>query len=983
MASFFSDFALIWFLEELSKNELIMFKEFLKQEILQMGLTQVSWTNLKNASREELANFLLNHYEEKQAWDVTFKIFYKLNRKDLIRRSKSEIHGHPKLYQAHLKTKLTQDSSIVFNFSIQVLLKEEFTQDILSSFEDFFLSNTTEMKPPTVVIEGMARIGKTLILKKLMLAWSEGLLFQNKFSYIFYFCCRDVKQLQIASLADLISREWPSASAPVAEILCQPKKLLFIIDSLEVMEYDMSEEQESNLCDNCMEQQPVSILMSSLLRRKMLPESSLLICTTPETFERMEVMIEETNVKTITGFTENSIKLCFHSVFEDTNGVEEAFRLVRENEQLFTVCRVPMLCGMVAACLKTVIMEERDPVFVCRRITYLYTTHIFNVFTPPNVPYPSKKSQDQLKALCSLAAEGMWTDTFVFGEEALRRNGIMDSDIPKLLDIGMLGKIRESENSYIFLHPSVQEVCAAIFYLLKSHEDHPCEDVKCIETLITMFLKNVKTQWIFLGSFIFGLANEFEQVSLTIFFGYQLCSEIKRQLYQCLETIKDNSELQKQIDGMKLFYCLFEMENEAFLRQAMNCMEQIYFVAKDYSDIIVAAYCLKHCSTLKKLSFSTQTVLEEEQEHSNMEKLLTYWNQICSVFINSKNIQEFQMEKSSFSGPAFSVLYDHLNYSRCTIKILRANDMSFLPTKHLFFDLIKMHSLQYLNLSFTRHSRTDVSLLCDILTQAECNIEMLELEGCDLLSDDCEDFACVLMRSKTLKTLDLAYNNLDQGIYSLCKALCRPGCVLKNLILAGCSLSDQCWEYLSYALQCSKTLGHLDISCNDLKDKGLEILCKALTLPHCVLETISMTSCLITSSGCQCLAQILRNNQNLKGLNVSENKLEDAGVKLLCDAIKHPNCNLVSLGLEACDITCASMEDLLSAFLESKTLCGVNLCRNAYEISELKLLNQRGLEQQKCAFHVLGLRFINLSKESQAFLVSERKKNFLCIRSSV
>lgn len=97
-----------------------------------------------------------------------------------------------------------------------------------------------------------------------------------------------------------------------------------------------------------------------------------------------------------------------------------------------------------------------------------------------------------------------------------------------------------------------------------------------------------------------------------------MSQEIKDQLYHCLETIRGNEELQEQIDGMKLFYCLFEMEDEAFLVQAMNCMEQINFVASDYSDIIVAAYCLKHCSKLKKVSFSTQNVLDEEQEYSHM-----------------------------------------------------------------------------------------------------------------------------------------------------------------------------------------------------------------------------------------------------------------------------------------------------------------------------------------------------------------------------
>ncbi|EDL24221.1 NACHT, LRR and PYD domains-containing protein 4A [Mus musculus] len=977
MASFFSDFGLMWYLEELNKKEFVKFKEFLKQEVLQLGLKQVSWTEVKKASRQDLASLLLKHYEEKPAWDMTFRFFQKINRKDLIERAKREIDGCPKLYRAHMKTKMTHDSSRAFTISIQNFLKEKFTEDDYDCFENLFQSKGTESKPQVVFLSGGAGVGKTLMLKRLMLAWIESPVFLHKFSYIFYFCCREVKQLKTASLAELISREWPGPSAPIEEILSKPEKLLFIIDSLEGMECDLFK-WESELCDNCTEKQPVNVLLSSLLRRKMLPESSLLISATPESFEKMENRIEYTHVKIIKGLKERNIKMSFHRLFQDRNRAHEAFSLVRENEQLFTVCQVPVLCWMVATCLKEEIEKGRDPVSICRCTTSLYTTHIFNLFIPQNAHSPSKKSQDQLQGLCSLAAEGMWTDTFVFGEEALRRNGIMDSDIPILLDIGMLINIRESEKSYIFLHPSVQEVCAAIFYLLKSHVDHPSQEVKSIEKLMFAFLKKVKVQWIFFGSFIFGLLHESEQKKLEAFFGHQLSQEIKRQLYQCLETISGNEELQEQIDGMKLFYCLFEMDDDTFLVEAMNCMEQINFVAKDYSDVIVAAHCLKHCFTLKKLSFSTQNVLSGAQEHSYMERLLTAWNHICSVFIISKDIQELRMKDTNLSESAFSVLYNNLKYHNYTLNVLVANNVFFVCEKYLFFELIQNCNLQHLNLSLTILSHSDVKLLCDVLSQAECNIEELVVAACSISSDDCKVFASVLISNKTLKHLNLASNTLDKGIASLCKSLCHPDCILEHLVLANCSLNEKCWDYLSEVLRRNKTLSHLDISSNDLKDEGLKVLCRALTLPDSVLKSLSLRHCLITISGCQDLAEVLRNNQNLVSLQVSNNKLEDTGVKLLCDAIKHPNCHLEDLGLEACELTGACCEDLASTFTQCKTLWAMNLLKNALDYNGLVVLCE-ALKQQTCATYVLGLQITDFDTETQAFLVAEQEKN-PCLR---
>ncbi|XP_021044882.1 NACHT, LRR and PYD domains-containing protein 4B, partial [Mus pahari] len=774
MASLFSDFGFMWYWKELNKIEFMYFKELLILEILQMGLKQISWAEVKDASREDLAVLLVKHCDGKQAWDTTFKVLQMIGRIDITNRATGEMVAHPTIYRAHLKEKLTHDCSRKFKISIQ-----NFFQDEYDHLENLLVPKGAENHPSTVVLQGVAGIGKTILLKNLMIVWSEGLLFQNKFSYIFYFCCQDVKPLQTASLAELISREWPSPSAPMEEILAQPEKLLFIIDSLEGMERNFTK-QDSELCDNCMEKEPVNVLLSSLLRKKILPESSLLISTNCETFEELKDWIEYTNVRTITGFKENNINMCFHSLFQDRNRAQEAFSLIRENEQLFTVCQVPVLCWMVATCLKKEIEKGRDPVSLCRRTTSLYTTHILNLFIPHNAQNPSNNSVELLNNLCFLAAEGMWTDTSVFNEEALRRNDIMDSDIPTLLDIGILEQSRESENSYIFFHPSVQEFCAAMFYLLHSEMEHSCQAVCFIETLLFTFLKKVKKQWVFLGCFFFGLLHETELEKLEEFFGYHLNQKLREQLLLWLELLMDTLNPEVKINSMKFFYCLFEMEEEYFVQCAMNCMEQIDVVAKDYSDFIVVAYCLSHGSALTDLSISTQNVLNEELGQRG--KLFILWHHICSVFLRNKDIKILRMKDTIFNEPVFQILYVYLKNSSCVLKTVVANNVSFLCDKRLFFALIQSYNLEELYLSGTSLSHSDVEILHEILNQAECIMRILDL-------------------------------------YS-------------------CSLCEQCWDYLSDVLRQNKSLKHLDISYNDLKDEGLKVLCKALTLPDCVLQSL-------------------------------------------------------------------------------------------------------------------------------------------------
>nr|AAU06319.1 NALP-gamma [Mus musculus] len=857
MASLFLDFGFIWYWKELNKIEFMYFKELLIHEILQMGLKQISWTEVKEASREDLAILLVKHCDGNQAWDTTFRVFQMIGRNVITNRATGEIAAHSTIYRAHLKEKLTHDCSRKFNISIQ-----NFFQDEYDHLENLLVPNGTENNPKMVVLQGVAGIGKTILLKNLMIVWSEGLVFQNKFSYIFYFCCHDVKQLQTASLADLISREWPSPSAPMEEILSQPEKLLFIIDSLEGMEWNVTQ-QDSQLCYNCMEKQPVNVLLSSLLRKKILPESSLLISTSCETFKDLKDWIEYTNVRTITGFKENNINMCFHSLFQDRNIAQEAFSLIRENEQLFTVCQAPVVCYMVATCLKNEIESGKDPVSICRRTTSLYTTHILNLFIPHNAQNPSNNSEDLLDNLCFLAVEGMWTDISVFNEEALRRNGIMDSDIPTLLDIGILEQSRESENSYIFLHPSVQEFCAAMFYLLHSEMDHSCQGVYFIETFLFTFLNKIKKQWVFLGCFFFGLLHETEQEKLEAFFGYHLSKELRRQLFLWLELLLDTLHPDvKKINTMKFFYCLFEMEEEVFVQSAMNCREQIDVVVKGYSDFIVAAYCLSHGSALTDFSISAQNVLNEELGQRG--KLLILWHQICSVFLRNKDIKTLRIEDTIFNEPVFKIFYSYLKNSCCILKTLVAYNVSFLCDKRLFLELIQSYNLEELYLRGTFLSHSDVEMLCDILNQAECNIRILDL--------------------------------------------------------ANCSLCEHSWDYLSDVLRQNKSLRYLNISYNNLKDEGLKALCRALTLPNSALHSLSLEACQLTGACCKDLASTFTRYKCLRRINLAKNSLGFSGLFVLCKAMKDQTCTLYELKLRMADFDSDSQEFLLSEMERNKIL---------------------------------------------------------------
>ncbi|KAM6154499.1 NACHT, LRR and PYD domains-containing protein 4 [Erethizon dorsatum] len=988
MASpFFSDFGLMWYLEELKKKEFMKFKELLKQETSHLGLKQIPWAEVKRASREELASLLLKHYEEQQAWDVTFRVFQRIDRGDLCERATRESTGAwgcggTWLLTARLASGLA-DTTKAIHFGVGMTLEvisgsregeiqqclakesiatihkhfyENITQEKSKYLELLFTSKKPGKPSHTVLLKGNQGIGKTTFLTKLMLAWSKGLIYQDRFSYVFYLCCQELKQLPATSLAELITSAWPDTSAPVSEILAHPEKLLFVVDSFEELGCNLRE-PECELCRDWVEARPPRLLLSSLLRRKMVPECSLLVTVDLKAGQGLEDRLEDPDIRMLRGFHDSDIKLCICSVFQDVHRATEAFSIIQSNEQFLALCRLPVLCWLVCTALKHETDRGKGAARTCQRTTALYSSFLFNLFTPRTADSPGWQGQAQLHGLCSLAVQGMWTDCFMFGDKDLGRNGIGGSDVPALLELRILLRCQGSEPSYKLLHSSVQEFCTALFYLLKSPGHHPHPAMGGTQDLLLIFLEKSRAPWVFLGCFLFGLLHERERQRLAAFFGFQLCSEVKQQLYQCLQCLGKARNRHGKIIYLALFYSLFEMQEEAFVSQAMGLMQELTFSILNKTDLEVSAYCLKHCSNLRKLGFSVQGVFKEEEKgHSSVglpvggpdlrtaeawmppwtpparcpctcpsqgdrqTRLQSWRGPVCSVLTNKELLQTLQVKDSTLSESAVTTLFNQLKQPNCLLQNLLINSVTVHCESWLLFEVFTHNpNLKHLNLTSTSLCRNDVKFLCSMLSHPACNVVELVLINCKLTADDCKAFASILMDSRKLKQLNLASNYLKKGVRTLCKALCHPDCALQLLVrrkdtpvlhiawvsgeiytestLALCYLSDWCWDYLAEVLLTSKSLVHLDLSTNTLRDEGLKVLCEALRYPACRLQALCLMQCSITAGGCGDLAEVLTSNGNLRSLQLGGNHVGDAGVKLLCGALAQPSCHLENLGV--------------------------------------------------------------------------------------
>ncbi|XP_053251326.1 ribonuclease inhibitor [Podarcis raffonei] len=237
----------------------------------------------------------------------------------------------------------------------------------------------------------------------------------------------------------------------------------------------------------------------------------------------------------------------------------------------------------------------------------------------------------------------------------------------------------------------------------------------------------------------------------------------------------------------------------------------------------------------------------------------------------------------------------------------------------------------------------------------------IRLDDCSLSASHCKDLCAFLSTKQTLTELKLNNNELgDAAVELLCKGLLSPSCNLQKLWLQNCNLTKGCCESLRSVLSSKPSLTELHLGDNSLGTAGVKILCQGLLDPNCQLEKLQLEYCELSAENVEALSSALRTKPSLKELNLSNNKLGDAAVKQLCQGVLDDNCNLQSLQLESCDITPASCRDL-SAVLSSKpSLTELCIGENKIGNTGVSLLCQGALNPN-CKIRKLWLWECNIS----------------------
>uniref|UniRef100_A0A3P9DF55 NACHT domain-containing protein n=1 Tax=Maylandia zebra TaxID=106582 RepID=A0A3P9DF55_9CICH len=755
---------------------------------------------------------------------------------------------------------------------IEAVFKKTDTTETTIKCEDIFKTSSERDGPiRTVLTNGVAGIGKTVLTQKYTLDWAEDKANQD-IQFIFPFTFRELNVLKEKkfSLKKLLRHFFSETKGETYNY--DKPQVVFIFDGLDECRLPLDFEKNKTLT-NVRKSTSLDVLLTNLISGKLLPSARLWITTRPAAANQIppEYVHMVTEVR---GFSDPQKEEYFRKRFRDERQASIVLSNIQTSRSLHIMCHIPVFCWITATVLEDV-LKTRGGGQLPKTLTEMYIHFLVVQAKVKKVKYDGGAETYQYwrkmtESLGKLAFDQLQKGNLIFYESDLTESGI-DIRAASVYS-GVFTQIFKEERGlyqeklFCFVHLSVQEFLAALHVHLTFINSgvNLLSDAQSKSKLSELLFKDNAATKFYQTAVDKALQSPNGHLDLFLRFLLGLSLETNQSLLQGLPRQQDSCSKPKQ----KTIQYIKKMITKVSSRRSINLF-----------------YCLNE--------LNDSSLVEEIQKSLRSGRLSTnelspaHWSALVFILLSSEeNLDVFDLKKYSASEEALLRL----------LPVVKTSNRSCLFLANVFNS--PLCNLVELDLSNNNLQDSGVISLCAGLQNPNCQLKTLRLDKNSLTSACCQDLSSVLSTQSSLRTLSLNYNKLqNSAVKLLSDGLSSPQCKLQILGLSFCFLSSgSCGFLASVFSNQPSSLRELDMSRNRLLDSGVKQLCVGLQSRFCRLETLSLGFCGLTEKSCEFLGSLLSSKEcHLKVVNLSANKLLDSGVMRLSAELQSPDCQIKSL----------------------------------------------------------------------------------------
>ncbi|KAJ4922277.1 hypothetical protein JOQ06_021621, partial [Pogonophryne albipinna] len=339
--------------------------------------------------------------------------------------------------------------------------------------EDLFKASPGRDAPiRAVMTKGVAGIGKTVLTQKFTLDWAEGKANQD-IQFIFPFTFRELNVVRENkySLVELVHHFF-SETRDAGICRFDQFPVVFIFDGLDESRLPLDFLNTEILTD-VTESTSVDVLLTNLIRGKLLPSARLWITTRPAAANQIPPECVDM-VTEVRGFTDPQKEEYFRKRFRDQEQAGTIISHIKTSRSLHIMCHIPVFCWISASVLEEV-LKTREGGELPKTLTEMYIHFLVVQSKVKNIKYDggaetdphwSPESRKMMESLGNLAFEQLQKGNLIFYESDLTECGI-DIRAASVYSGVFTQVFREERGLYqdkvfCFIHLSVQEFLAAL-----------------------------------------------------------------------------------------------------------------------------------------------------------------------------------------------------------------------------------------------------------------------------------------------------------------------------------------------------------------------------------------------------------------------------------------------------------------------------------------------------------------------------------------